>query len=83
MERYGSSGDRHMFLAYETLRIVLWLVLGVAVVGFAIVNGFGLGVAILLPFVAWFLLVGVAIFAPWPRFTPSPSRAFSSPCSRC
>lgn len=41
-----------MFLDYETLRILWWLILGVTLVGFAIVNGFGLGVAILLPFVA-------------------------------
>ena len=41
-----------MFLDYETLRIIWWLILGVTLVGFAVVQGFSLGVAMLLPFVA-------------------------------
>ncbi len=41
-----------MFLDHETLRIIWWLILGATLVGFAIVHGFGLGVAMLLPFVA-------------------------------
>ena len=41
-----------MLLDYETLRIIWWLILGATVVGFAIMHGFGLGVAMLLPFVA-------------------------------
>ncbi len=40
-----------MFLDPETLQIAWWLILGVTLVGFAIVNGFGLGVAMLVPFV--------------------------------
>ncbi len=41
-----------MFLDYETLRIIWWLLLGVLLTGFAIMDGFDLGVGILLPFVA-------------------------------
>jgi len=41
-----------LFFDYETLRIIWWLILGLTLVGFAIMHGFGLGVAMLLPFVA-------------------------------
>lgn len=37
---------------YETLRITWWLLLGVLLVGFAVTDGFDLGVGALLPFVA-------------------------------
>jgi cytochrome d ubiquinol oxidase subunit II len=37
---------------YEILRLVWWLFLGVLLIGFAIMDGFDLGVAMLLPFVA-------------------------------
>jgi cytochrome bd ubiquinol oxidase subunit II len=37
---------------YEVLRLVWWLFLGVLLIGFAIMDGFDLGVAMLLPFVA-------------------------------
>ena len=37
---------------YETLRLIWWLFLGVLLIGFAIMDGFDLGVAALLPFVA-------------------------------
>lgn len=37
---------------YETLRIIWWVILGVLLIGFAIMDGFDLGVAALLPFVA-------------------------------
>ncbi len=37
---------------YETLRVIWWLFLGVLLIGFAIMDGFDLGVATLLPFVA-------------------------------
>lgn len=40
-----------MILDYETLRVIWWLLLGVLLVGFAIMDGFDLGVAIWLP---WF-----------------------------
>ena len=40
------------FLDYEILRIIWWVLLGVLLIGFAIMDGFDLGVAILLPFVA-------------------------------
>ena len=39
-------------LDYMTLRIIWWLLVGVLLVGFAIMDGFDLGVAILHPFVA-------------------------------
>ncbi len=37
---------------YETLRLVWWLLLGVLLIGIAVMDGFDLGTAILLPFVA-------------------------------
>lgn len=37
---------------YETLRLVWWLLLGVLLIGFALTDGWDLGVAALLPFVA-------------------------------
>jgi cytochrome d ubiquinol oxidase subunit II len=37
---------------YETLRLIWWLLLGVLLVGFAVTDGYDLGTAILLPFVA-------------------------------
>lgn len=40
------------FLDYECLRIIWWILLGVLLIGFAIMDGFDLGVGILLPFVA-------------------------------
>lgn len=39
-------------LEYETLRLVWWVLLGMLLMGFAIADGFDLGVAALLPFVA-------------------------------
>ncbi|WP_032112622.1 cytochrome d ubiquinol oxidase subunit II [Candidatus Paracaedibacter symbiosus] len=36
---------------YETLRVIWWMILGVLLCGFAIMDGFDLGVAMLLPFV--------------------------------
>jgi len=37
---------------YETLRLIWWLFLGVLLIGFAVMDGFDLGVAMLLPYVA-------------------------------
>ncbi|WP_101927132.1 MULTISPECIES: cytochrome d ubiquinol oxidase subunit II [Luteimonas] len=39
-------------LDYATLRLVWWLLLGVLLIGFAVMDGFDLGVGTLLPFVA-------------------------------
>ncbi|MTJ81242.1 MAG: cytochrome d ubiquinol oxidase subunit II [Telmatospirillum sp.] len=39
-------------LDYDILRLIWWLFLGVLLIGFAIMDGFDLGVATLLPFVA-------------------------------
>ncbi|STY30170.1 cytochrome d ubiquinol oxidase subunit II [Legionella wadsworthii] len=41
-----------MPLDYETLRIIWWLLLGVLLIGFAIMDGFDLGVAMWLPWIA-------------------------------
>lgn len=38
-------------LDYETLRVLWWALLGVLLIGFAVFDGFDLGMAILLPFV--------------------------------
>jgi cytochrome d ubiquinol oxidase subunit II len=40
------------FLDYPTLRVIWWLLLGVLLIGFAIMDGFDLGTGILLPYVA-------------------------------
>jgi cytochrome d ubiquinol oxidase subunit II len=37
---------------YDTLRVIWWLLLGVLLIGFAVMDGFDLGTAVLLPFVA-------------------------------
>ena len=37
---------------YESLRVIWWLFLGVLLIGFAVMDGFDLGVAMLLPYVA-------------------------------
>src|SRR5277367_2045374 len=37
---------------YEFMRLVWWALLGVLLIGFAVMDGFDLGVAILLPYVA-------------------------------
>ena len=39
-------------IEYEYLRLIWWLFLGVLLIGFAVMDGFDLGVATLLPFVA-------------------------------
>lgn len=40
-----------MPIDYETLRVIWWVLLGVLLIGFAIMDGFDLGIASLLPFV--------------------------------
>ncbi len=42
----------HHLIDYETLRIIWWALLGILLIGFAIMDGFDMGVAILLPFTA-------------------------------
>nr|WP_220474107.1 cytochrome d ubiquinol oxidase subunit II [Aurantiacibacter xanthus] len=42
----------HQLIDYETLRLIWWLLLGVLLIGFAVMDGFDLGTQILLPFVA-------------------------------
>ena len=44
--------DKLIFLDYETLRLLWWGLLGTLLIGFAIMDGFDLGVAMLLPFVS-------------------------------
>lgn len=40
----------HELLAYDTLRVIWWLLLGILLVGFAVMDGFDLGTGTLLPF---------------------------------
>lgn len=42
----------HHLIDYETLRLIWWALLGILLIGFAIMDGFDMGVAILLPFTA-------------------------------
>src|SRR5690606_31451181 len=42
----------HELIDYETLRLVWWLLLGVLLIAFAVMDGFDLGTQTLLPFVA-------------------------------
>ncbi|WP_315927119.1 cytochrome d ubiquinol oxidase subunit II [Mesorhizobium sp. SP-1A] len=42
----------HDLIDYQTLRIIWWVLLGVLLIAFAVMDGFDLGSAILLPFVA-------------------------------
>jgi len=49
----AGRGDRVIYLFdYATLKLVWWLLVGALLVGFAILDGFDLGVGTLLPFVA-------------------------------
>ncbi|APZ53295.1 cytochrome d ubiquinol oxidase subunit II [Salipiger abyssi] len=41
----------HEFLSFEFLRVVWWVLLGVLLIGFALTDGFDMGVGALLPFV--------------------------------
>ncbi len=41
----------HELLSFELLRVIWWLLLGVLLIGFALTDGFDLGVGALLPFV--------------------------------
>jgi len=44
--------EKLVFLDYETLRFAWWVLLGLLLIGFAIMDGFDLGVAAVLPLVA-------------------------------
>ena len=39
-------------MSYEALRVIWWLFLGVLLIGFAVMDGFDLGVGTLLPVIA-------------------------------
>ncbi|TNF21309.1 MAG: cytochrome d ubiquinol oxidase subunit II [Rhodobacteraceae bacterium] len=41
----------HEFIDYDTLRVIWWALLGVLLIGFALTDGFDMGVGALLPFV--------------------------------
>ncbi|WNW12916.1 cytochrome d ubiquinol oxidase subunit II [Pseudomonas sp. DTU_2021_1001937_2_SI_NGA_ILE_001] len=41
----------HELLNYDTLRVIWWVLLGVLLVGFAVMDGFDLGTGMLLPFI--------------------------------
>ena len=42
----------HELIDYSTLKVIWWLLLGVLLIGFAVTDGFDMGVGSLLPFVA-------------------------------
>lgn len=42
----------HDLISYEVLRVIWWLLLGILLIGYAIMDGFDLGTGALLPFVA-------------------------------
>ena len=42
----------HQLLSYETLRLIWWGLLGVLLLAYAVMDGFDLGVGMLLPFAA-------------------------------
>ena len=42
----------HDLISFEVLRVIWWLLLGVLLIGFALTDGFDMGVGALLPFVA-------------------------------
>ncbi|WP_420410789.1 cytochrome d ubiquinol oxidase subunit II [Roseibium sp.] len=42
----------HEFIDYSTLKMIWWLLLGVLLIGFAVTDGFDMGVGTLLPFIA-------------------------------
>ncbi len=42
----------HIPLSYDTLRLIWWMLLGILLIGFAIMDGYDLGVGTLLPFAA-------------------------------
>ncbi|MCV6597857.1 MAG: cytochrome d ubiquinol oxidase subunit II [Mangrovicoccus sp.] len=42
----------HEFISYEMLRLIWWALLGVLLIGFAMTDGFDMGVGALLPFIA-------------------------------
>lgn len=42
----------HELISYDILRMIWWLLIGVLLIGFAVTDGFDLGVGTLLPFVA-------------------------------
>src|ERR1019366_7395211 len=48
--RRPTEGSIAMLFDYGTLRIIWWALLGVLLIGFAIMDGFDLGVAMLYPF---------------------------------
>jgi hypothetical protein len=50
--RNKGADAMHIPLDYETLRLIWWVLLGVLLIGFALTDGYDLGVASLLPFVA-------------------------------
>lgn len=41
----------HEFIQFDTLRIIWWALMGVLLIGFALTDGFDMGVGVLLPFI--------------------------------
>jgi cytochrome d ubiquinol oxidase subunit II len=42
----------HLFIDYDTLRVMWWALLGILLMGFAVLDGFDMGMTILLPYAA-------------------------------
>ena len=42
----------HELVSYEVLRLIWWALMGVLLIGYAVTDGFDLGIGTLLPFVA-------------------------------
>ncbi len=53
---------------YQTLRVIWWILLGVLLIGFAVMDGFDLGVGTLLPFVAKRMLSDASPSTPSARY---------------
>ena len=80
-----------MLFDYETLRVIWWLLLGVLLIGFAIMDGFDVGVAVLLLVMteggagraagAGSSCAAARSSSPGRRFTPPASPASTSRCS--
>ena len=44
------AGEAAMIFDYETLKVIWWLLIGVLLIGFAVTDGFDMGIGMLLPF---------------------------------
>ena len=59
-----------MITDYETLKLVWWVLVGVLLIGFAVTDGFDMGVGALLPWLGLGPLLGVWALQPLWRGRP-------------